>query len=33
MGFGRADLREITSTAIDAAFCDEGLKRALRARL
>jgi adenosine deaminase len=33
MGFGDDVLREITSTAIDAAFCDEGLKAALRKRL
>ena len=33
MGLGEAELRQITSTAIDAAFCDEGLKDTLRARL
>jgi adenosine deaminase len=33
MGFGSDDLREITRTAIDAAFCDEDLKAALRSRL
>jgi adenosine deaminase len=33
MGLSEQDLREITSTAIDAAFCDEELKAALRARL
>jgi adenosine deaminase len=33
MGFSADDLREITRTAIDAAFCDENLKAALRARL
>ena len=32
-GFGDDDLREITRTAIDAAFCDEELKAALRGRL
>ena len=31
-GFGDDDLRAITSTAIDAAFCDDALKRALRER-
>ena len=29
MGFSSADLVEVTRTAIDAAFCDESLKRAL----
>jgi adenosine deaminase len=33
MGFGDDVLHEITSTAIDAAFCDEELKAALRQRL
>ena len=33
MGFTDADLREITRTAIDAAFCDEELQMALRSRL
>jgi adenosine deaminase len=33
MGFRETDLRDVTSTAIDAAFCDEDLKAALRARL
>jgi adenosine deaminase len=33
MGFSEADLLEITRTAIDAAFCDESLKAALRGRL
>jgi adenosine deaminase len=33
MGLSEADLRAITATAIDAAFCDEHLKSALRARL
>jgi adenosine deaminase len=33
MGFSVAELRRVTRTAIDAAFCDEGLKAALRARL
>jgi adenosine deaminase len=33
MGFGEVALREITRTAIDAAFCDDDLKIALRARL
>jgi adenosine deaminase len=32
-GFGEELLRSITATAIDAAFCDEDLKAALRARL
>jgi adenosine deaminase len=32
-GCGEVDLREITRTAIDAAFCDEALKAALRARV
>jgi adenosine deaminase len=33
MGFGDDVLREITRTAIDAAFCDEELKAALRKRV
>ena len=33
MGFGEGVLREITATAIDAAFCEEDLKDALRGRL
>lgn len=33
MGLSDHDLREITLTAIDAAFCEEALKDALRARL
>jgi adenosine deaminase len=33
MGFSEDELREITATAIDAAFCDDELKDALRARL
>ena len=33
MGFSESELREITATAIDAAFCDDGLRDALRARL
>ncbi len=33
MGFTDDDLREITRTAIDAAFCDEDLRSALRSRL
>ena len=33
MGFGDDVLREITRTAIDAAFCDEELKTALHKRL
>jgi adenosine deaminase len=33
MGLGHNDLREITRTAIEAAFCDERLKEALRARV
>ena len=32
-GFGEDDLREITLTAIDAAFCDDELKAVLRSRL
>jgi adenosine deaminase len=32
MGMDEGDLREITRTAIDAAFCDEALKHQLRAR-
>ncbi len=33
MGFSEDDLRDITRTAIDAAFCDDGLRTALRSRL
>jgi adenosine deaminase len=33
MGMSEQDLREITLTAIDAAFCDEELKTTLRARV
>jgi adenosine deaminase len=33
MGLGEGDLRDITRTAIDAAFCDAGLRDALRARI
>ena len=33
MGFSDDDLREITRTAIDAAFCDDDLRAALHARL
>jgi adenosine deaminase len=33
MGFSEADLLDVTRTAIDAAFCDEDLKAALRGRL
>jgi adenosine deaminase len=33
MGFDDDVLREITTTAIDAAFCDDDLKAALRKRL
>jgi adenosine deaminase len=33
MGLSEGDLREITRTAIDAAFCQDELKSALRARL
>jgi adenosine deaminase len=33
MGFSSADLLEVTRTAIDAAFCDESLKRALLLRV
>ena len=33
LGFDEGVLREITRTAIDAAFCDEELKTALRARV
>ena len=33
MGFGEDVLREITATAIDAAFCDEDLRATLRGRL
>src|SRR5690242_21262834 len=32
MGFGEADLRDVTLTAIEAAFCDEGLRDELRRR-
>ena len=33
MGFGENVLREITATAIDAAFCDEDLRATLRGRV
>jgi adenosine deaminase len=33
LGFSDAELLEITRTAIDAAFCDEQLKRSLRAKV
>jgi adenosine deaminase len=33
MGFSEAELRNITRTAIDAAFCDDDLRAALRARV
>jgi adenosine deaminase len=33
LGLSDSELQEITRTAIDAAFCDEGLKTTLRARL
>jgi adenosine deaminase len=33
MGFGSEDLREVTLTAIDAAFCDEALREQLRGRV
>ena len=33
MGFSEGELRQITATAIDAAFCDDELRTALRARL
>jgi adenosine deaminase len=33
MGFSDQDLREISLTAIDAAFCDEALKTTLRTRV
>jgi adenosine deaminase len=33
MGFSEDDLRTITRTAIDAAFCDEDLRAALHGRL
>jgi adenosine deaminase len=33
MRFSEEDLREITRTAIDAAFCDEGLRAVLHDRL
>jgi adenosine deaminase len=33
MGFSEDELRDITRTAIDAAFCDEDLRSALRSRL
>ncbi len=33
MGFSETDLRDITATAIDAAFCDEELRGALRGRV
>jgi adenosine deaminase len=32
MGFGEGDLRDLTLTAIEAAFCDEGLRDELRRR-
>ena len=32
LGFSEDELQAITATAIDAAFCDEDLKAALRAR-
>ena len=32
MGFGEDDLRDVTRTAIEAAFCDEGLRDELRRR-
>ena len=32
LGFDEDDLKAITATAIDAAFCDDGLKTALRER-
>jgi adenosine deaminase len=33
MGFGEEDLRDVTLTAIDAAFCDEALQGELRRRV
>ena len=33
LGFSEDDLTAVTLTAIDAAFCDEELKTALRARV
>jgi adenosine deaminase len=33
MGFSQEDLRDITRTAIQAAFCDEELRAALRGRV
>jgi adenosine deaminase len=33
MGFSEEDLREVTRTAVDAAFCDEDLRASLRSRL
>ncbi len=33
MGLSEDDLREITRTAVDAAFCDDELRDALLARL
>lgn len=33
LGFTEADLRTVSLTAIDAAFCDEALKSAMRARV
>jgi adenosine deaminase len=33
LGFSEDDLRDVTATAIDAAFCDDDLKAALRDRL
>ena len=32
-GFSDDELLQVTSTAIDAAFCDDGLKASLRRRL
>jgi adenosine deaminase len=33
LGFSDDDLREITLTAIDAAFCDDELRASLRSRI
>ena len=33
LGFGEDDLRDVTATALDAAFCDDDLRSALRSRL
>src|ERR1700733_3021374 len=33
LGFSEDDLRDVTATAIDAAFCDDDLKATLRARV